>query len=67
VLTTKWENEIVLEGIGTVRNITMPGYAGKIRFRQKNGRLAITAPALNPGNMPCRFAWVFKLENGIQR
>ena len=67
VITTKWKNEIQLEGISRVKNITMPGFAGTIRFKNNAGKLVITAPALNPGNNPCNYAWVYKLSNALEK
>jgi alpha-L-fucosidase len=28
-----------------------------------SGKLVIQPPLVNPGNMPCQHAWVFKVEN----
>jgi alpha-L-fucosidase len=63
VITTSWKNEIVLAGYNTIKNITMPGYAGKILYKKRGGELVITTPALNPGNVPCKYAWVYKLSD----
>ncbi|WP_276500792.1 alpha-L-fucosidase [Terrimonas pollutisoli] len=67
VITTKWKNEIQLNGIKAVKNITMPGFAGTIRYKSSGGKLVITAPALNPGNNPCNYAWVYKLPNALEK
>ncbi|MFC0775459.1 alpha-L-fucosidase [Terrimonas alba] len=67
VITAKWKNEIQLDGIRSVKNITMPGFAGAIRYKNNGGKLVITAPALNPGNNPCNYAWVYKLVNALKK
>lgn len=67
VITTKWKNEIQLEGISRVKNITMPGFAGTVRFKNNAGKLVIIAPALNPGNNPCNYAWVYKLSSALEK
>jgi len=62
VITTKWTREIEVEGINNAARISMPGFAGSVRFKKKAGKVLITAPALNPGNMPCQYAWVYKID-----
>lgn len=63
VITTGWKKEIDIPGGNNVKRISMPGFSGNIRFTTKAGKLVITAPNLNPGDMPCRHAWVYKLAN----
>ena len=67
VITTKWKNEIALEGFKNVKSVSMPGYTGAIRFKNSGGKLLITAPSLNPGNNPSQYAWVYKLGNALRK
>lgn len=61
-IATKWKNNWQINGLKSVKKITMPGYNGKIQYLYKNGVLNITAPPLHPGNIPCNYAWVFEIE-----
>ncbi|MBS1610658.1 MAG: alpha-L-fucosidase [Bacteroidetes bacterium] len=65
VIVTKWKNEIEIKNIGNVQDVSMPGYNHKIKFRARGNKVVITAPLLNPGNMPCQFAWVYKLKEAF--
>ncbi|HRO70551.1 MAG TPA: alpha-L-fucosidase [Chitinophagaceae bacterium] len=65
LIVTKWKNEISLPGMPGIKSISMPGYAGKIRFKQSAGKLTITAPALSPAENPCQYAWVYKLQGAL--
>jgi alpha-L-fucosidase len=61
VITTKWKKEIEVEGIKDAEKVSMPGFDGFVRFKNKAGKLLIAAPDLNPGNIPCQYAWVYKI------
>jgi alpha-L-fucosidase len=65
VITTKWAREIEVEGINKAAKISMQGFAGSVRFKKKEGKVLITAPDLNPGNMPCQHAWVYKIDGAF--
>ena len=38
----------------------MLGYNGESKFAKKGNGVIITAPAIDPGNIPCRYAWCIK-------
>jgi alpha-L-fucosidase len=66
LIVTKWQDKpIVVTGVKNVTNVVMPGYAGKIKYRTSGNSITITPPALSPATMPCSYAWVFKIENGL--
>jgi alpha-L-fucosidase len=44
----------------------MLGFNGKVKYSASGSKLTIAPPAINPGNSPCHYAWVFKVENGIK-
>ena len=63
IFCTKWPQEsFIIPGIKSFGKISMMGSAIKVNARA-NGMLTIEAPSINPGNMPCSYAWVFKVEN----
>jgi len=63
IICTQWPlKNLTISGIRTFGKIQLLGSALKISARA-NGSLTIQPPAVNPGNMPCQHAWVFKLEN----
>jgi alpha-L-fucosidase len=65
VILTKWNQKpIVVEGIQSVRSVSMLGYKGKIKYSLSGNKLQITPPAIaSPGDIPCPYAWVYKIEN----
>lgn len=66
VITTKWKSTIELDGVKNAKSVTMPGFAGSVRFKSNAGKLVITAPALNPATNPCNYAWVYKLTDVLK-
>jgi alpha-L-fucosidase len=64
VITTKWEKNITIDGI-KAKEISMLGYNGKCKFDRKGSKINITAPEINPGNMPCQFAWTYKITGAF--
>jgi alpha-L-fucosidase len=65
VITTKWKKEIEVEGIKNTAKVSMPGFAGPVRIKKNGGKLVITAPEINPANMPCQYAWVYKVSSAF--
>ena len=64
LIVTKWQDRpIVISGIKNVTDVTMPGYSGKIRYKLSGNNITITPPALTPANLPCNYAWVYKIGN----
>ncbi len=64
VITTKWKKEIEIPGIKT-KDVKMLGYTRKNKFGKKGSGINITAPAIDPGNMPCQYAWVYKITDAF--
>lgn len=64
VICTKWPAKaFTIPGVKSAAKISLLGSAQQINFKSTGKDLLITAPAINPGNMPCEYAWVFKLED----
>jgi alpha-L-fucosidase len=64
VLCTKFPTkEIVVENMGSFKNVSMLGYKGTVKAATKNGKLTIVPPVITPASNPCNYAWVFKLAN----
>ena len=64
IITTKWKKEIDIPGI-KAKDVKMLGYTGKNKFGKKGNGISITAPAIDPGNMPCQYAWVYKITGAF--
>ena len=43
--------------------VTLLGSSLPVPFSAAEGKLTLQPPAVNPGNMPCEFAWTFKIAN----
>jgi alpha-L-fucosidase len=45
--------------------VTMLGYAGAVKWTSlaPSGGIVVFAPLLSPDQLPCQWAWVYKLEN----
>jgi len=63
VICTTWpEKELVIEGVKQFRKVSLLGSKVPVRSKVSGGRLIMSPPAINPGNMPCEYAWIFKVE-----
>jgi alpha-L-fucosidase len=66
VIVTKWQDKpIVVEGVAKAGNVSMEGFPGKVKFSVSGNKITITPPALTPANIPCQYAWVFKVKNAF--
>ncbi|MDD4921609.1 MAG: alpha-L-fucosidase [Bacteroidales bacterium] len=66
-IVTKWQDTpLVIEGIGKGVSVSMLGYNGKVKFSSSGKKLTIQPPVLTPANIPCQYAWVFKVANAIK-
>lgn len=63
-IVTKWSKEIRITNIKSGK-VSMLGFEGKIRTTHKRNDLIISAADINPGNMPCNYAWVYKVANAF--
>lgn len=64
ILTTQWKKEFAVEG-AKAKEVTLLGYNGKTKFRKKGSGIVITAPEVDPGNIPCQYAWVYKITDAF--
>lgn len=66
VIATRWpQTAVQVKGIKRPAAVEMLGYKGAVRWRYANGTLQVQVPAMDPNNMPCNYAWVFKLKNAF--
>jgi alpha-L-fucosidase len=66
LISTNWDGkEIIVNGVQRPSDVTMLGYDGLIRHSFSRNRLVITPPALNPGNNPSSYAWVYRISGGL--
>ncbi|HOY16104.1 MAG TPA: alpha-L-fucosidase [Haliscomenobacter sp.] len=61
----KWANTLVIPNVAKPVSVKLLGYNGVVKFSYKNNTLSIFAPQLNPGNIPCDYAWTYELEGGF--
>ncbi|MDD3546103.1 MAG: alpha-L-fucosidase [Kiritimatiellae bacterium] len=54
---------LVVENVTGADGVTLLGSALPVKFTSGGGKLTIEPPAVNPGNMPCEYAWTFKIAN----
>jgi alpha-L-fucosidase len=63
VLCTQWpQSRLVIPGIKSCSGVSLLGSPVKVTATA-GGNLTILPPEINPGNMPCQHAWVFKVKN----
>lgn len=59
------KGDIVIQGIGKSSSVSMLGFKGKVKHSTEAKNLKITPPAFIPDQIPCEYAWVFKIENAL--
>lgn len=63
VICTTWPQQaFTVPGVKSSGRVSLMGSSLQVTARA-NGMLSIQPPAINPGNMPCQHAWVFKVED----
>jgi alpha-L-fucosidase len=66
VICTKWPvKPVVVKGIKNGGKVTLLGTNVPVNSKFSQGTLTINVPSINPGNNPCSWAWVFKVEKAI--
>ncbi|RRN77604.1 alpha-L-fucosidase [Pseudoxanthomonas sp. SGD-10] len=64
VICTKWpSSSFTVPGIAKASTVELLGSDIKVKHKLAGNNLTIYAPAINPGNAPCDYAWVFKVSN----
>jgi alpha-L-fucosidase len=64
VICTKWpEKDILVEGLKKSGKVSLLGSKILVSGEFSKGKLYISAPEINPGNIPCEYAWVFKIAD----
>lgn len=61
VLCSKWKEKIKIMGIDKPVSVTLLGSSLEVNYSIEQNELNINAPEINPGNMPCNYAWVYKI------
>jgi len=65
IICTQWPSKpLEIKGIkvSSKTDVTMLGVDGKVSWTRKDGTIIIQPPQLNPNQVPCRHAYVFKLQ-----
>ncbi|WP_347160424.1 alpha-L-fucosidase [Pontibacter chitinilyticus] len=64
VLCTEWpQTPLTINGVRKAGKVSLLGADKPVKYTAKGNKITLTPPALNPGNMPCQYAWVFKIDN----
>lgn len=64
MIVTQWQDSpFIVTGIGKAEGVVLLGYPQKVDYTQIRNKLIITPPKVSPANIPCQYAWVFKLVN----
>ncbi|CCH00249.1 alpha-L-fucosidase [Fibrella aestuarina BUZ 2] len=65
-ICTRWPDApLTIPGVRKPKRVSLLGYAGNVPVKSSGNGLALTAPTLSPGTIPCQHAWVFKLEGAL--
>jgi alpha-L-fucosidase len=69
LICTKWpEKSVSVEGIEKTfeTRVSMLGFKGDIDWETKSGTIVIFPPSVTPADIPCRYAWIFRIEHIIE-
>ncbi len=65
VIWTQWpQQEFRIEGIKGMEktNVGLLGYDGTVKWHTSEDGISIQPPSVNPANVPCDYAWVFRIS-----
>ena len=63
IICTQWPQQpLSIPGIHSKGKVSLLGSTVPVKT-SISGKLVIQPPPVNPGNMPCQHAWIFKVEN----
>ncbi|MXV14837.1 alpha-L-fucosidase [Hufsiella ginkgonis] len=64
LITTKWTDKLDFAGLTRKpASVTLLGLKGSVKSNVSGSKISITAPVVNPGNMPCNYAWVYRIAD----
>jgi len=65
ICTNYPEGDLIIGGLPNTKGIeiSMLGYGKKIDWRIEDGKCIISAPLMYPSEIPCDYAWVYKIKN----
>lgn len=64
VICTKWPDKpIFVDHVGQAGKVSLLGANTGVKQQQKGNKLTIYPPQINPGKLPCDYAWVFKIAD----
>ncbi len=67
-ICTKWPQEELVVADITISDkisVTMLGLKKPVRWKTARDTIVITAPMISPGEVPCQYAFVFKISNAF--
>ncbi len=66
VICTHWPGKtVVVPGLQRSGKVTLLGSSLPVKTSWSGRTMTITPPSVNPGNMPCDHAWVFKITHAL--
>ncbi|WP_080902634.1 alpha-L-fucosidase [Parabacteroides sp. Marseille-P3160] len=66
ILCTKWpDRKLQIEGVVKGKNVKLLGTDKKIRANFSGGKLTLDVTNIFPNDLPCEYAWAFKVENAF--
>ena len=66
ICTTFPTQSLYIENINRPDTVSILGYRGTIASSYESGRLTITPPLISPAEVPCSYAWTFKLNGALE-
>lgn len=64
VICTRWpQSAFAVPGVKKTTGVSLLGSTRKVSYQIAANDININPPAINPGDMPCEHAWVFKIAN----
>lgn len=62
VICTAWQPTLEISHIARPTKVSLLGSDQKVGVKASKGKVVLSAPQISPANMPCNYAWVYKLE-----
>jgi alpha-L-fucosidase len=67
LIVTQWSDKpIAVKGVKNPKKVSLLGSDKRVKHSFKGKTLTVTPPPIGFADMPCRHAWVYKLENALK-
>ncbi len=62
VICTAWQSSLEISDLARPTKVSLLGSDQEVGVKTSKGKVELSSPQITPANIPCNYAWVYKLE-----